>query len=76
MVALEVENEPGGLANILSVLEQAKVNLEYMYGFTLPREGKGLLAFRFDNPDSAITALQKNGLNPVTRVDLFRDAAE
>lgn len=76
MVALEVKNEPGGLANILSVLEKARVNLEYMYGFTLPREGKGLLAFRFDEPDAAIAALQRHGLSPVKRVDLFREAGE
>ena len=72
MVAIEVADEPGGLAKILVMLEQARVNLEYMYGFTLRKEGKGVLAFRFDDPDRAIAALQKNGINPVRSVDLFK----
>jgi hypothetical protein len=72
MVALEVADEPGGLAKILMTLEQARVNLEYMYGFTLKKEGKGVLAFRFDDPDSAIAAMRKKGLNPVSSVDLFK----
>src|ERR1035438_7385729 len=31
MVAIEVADEPGGLADILVTLETARVNLEYMY---------------------------------------------
>jgi hypothetical protein len=72
MVAIEVADEPGGLARILGALEKTGVNLEYMYGFTLHEEGKALLAFRFDDPDRAIGALQKKGINPVRSVDLFK----
>jgi len=72
LVALEVADEPGGLAVILDTVEKARVNLEYMYGFTLSKEGKGVLAFRFDDPDRAIAALRKNGINPVRSVDLFK----
>jgi hypothetical protein len=72
MVALEVADEPGGLARILETLEKAGVNLEYMYGFTLRKEGKGVLAFRFDDPDAAIAALQKQGISPVRSVELFK----
>ena len=72
MVAIEVADEPGGLAEILVTVEKARVNLEYMYGFTLKKEGKGVLAFRFDDPDRAIAALQKKGINPVRSVDLFK----
>jgi hypothetical protein len=71
LVAIEVANEPGGLADILLALEAARVNVEYMYGFTLRAEGKGVLAFRFDDPDSAIASLLKAGINPIRRVDLF-----
>jgi hypothetical protein len=72
IVAVEVADEPGGLAEILETLEKAQVNLEYMYGFTLRKEGKGVLAFRFDDPDRAIAALQKKGISPVRNVDLFK----
>lgn len=72
MITLEVADEPGRLSEILAVAEKAKVNLEYMYGFTLAKENKGLLAFRFDDPDKAAEALLKKGLNPVKSVELFK----
>ena len=51
MVAIEVSDAPGGLAAILTILEKTGVNLEYMYGFTQLKEHKGMLLFRFDQPD-------------------------
>jgi len=45
-------------------VEKARVNLEYMYGFTLKKEGKGVLAFRFDDPDRAIAALAEEEHQP------------
>ncbi len=72
LVAVEVADKPGGLAKILVTLEKARVNLEYMYGFTLRQEGKGVLAFRLDDPDRAIAALRKKGINLVSSVDLFK----
>ena len=72
MVAVEVADEPGGLAKILTTIEKAKVNLEYMYGFTLKQEGRGLLAFRFDDPDSAAAALRKQGIATVESTELFK----
>jgi hypothetical protein len=72
MVAIEVADKPGGLAEILETLEKARVNLEYMYGFTLKHEGKGILAFRFDDPDRAVEALQKKGFTPVGSAELFK----
>lgn len=73
LVALEVSDEPGGLAGILAVLEKNRVNLEYMYGFTQRHEGRGLLLFRFDDPDHAIEILRGHGVNPVSNVELFRN---
>ena len=72
MVAIEVTDAPGGLSAILGAVEKTRVNLEYMYGFTQKKAGTGLLLFRFDDPDQAIEALQKKGINPVRSVELFR----
>jgi len=72
MVAIEVSDAPGGLSDILAALEKTHVNLEYMYGFTLRKERKGMVVFRFDDPDCAIEALQKRKINPVRAVELFR----
>lgn len=76
MVAVEVPDRPGGLGDILKTLEKARVNVEYMYGFTLKKESKGLLAFRFDDPDRAIEALKKKRINTVASVELFKRISE
>ena len=38
MVAVEVPDQPGGLAKILDVVEKAGLNVEFMYAFTEKRE--------------------------------------
>ncbi len=71
MIAIEVSDAPGTLAEILSALEGSRVNLEYMYGFTQRNGGNGLLLFRFTDPDRAVDALQRKGINPVRSVELL-----
>lgn len=72
VVAVEVADKPGGLAELLAVFERAGVNVEYMYAFTLKQGDKGLLVFRFDRPDPAVEALRQAGVNVVGEVELFR----
>jgi hypothetical protein len=71
VVAIEVPDQPGGLVAILQALEQVGVNVEYMYAFTMKRENKGILVFRFDKPDAAIDVLQAKGFNVIDSVDLY-----
>ena len=72
VVALEVSDQPGMLAEILEVVERAGVNVEYTYAFTSKQENKGLLLFRFSDPDAAIRALQAARISVVGTVDLFK----
>lgn len=72
VVAIEVPDQPGGLAALLEVLEPAGINVEYMYAFTLRQSDHGLLVFRFDRPDAAIEALQHAAVNVVDPIALFK----
>ena len=74
MVAVEVSDQPGGLAKVLAVVEKAGLNVEFMYAFTEKRENKAVLVFRFDDPDNAIRKLQSGGVNVVASVDLLKQA--
>ena len=62
IVAVEVEDRPGGLAQGLKVLVENGINVEYMYGFVERKADKALLVFRFDEPDKAIQILQDNNI--------------
>jgi len=78
VIALAVGHYPGGLANILDTLDDAGLNIEYMYGFCqhLGCEKQGLdsaiIVFRFDNPDSAVATLQKKNIRIMGSEELFR----
>jgi hypothetical protein len=72
VLAIEVPDQPGGLARVLVALEKAGINLEYMYPFSLKHDSKGLLLFRFDDPDKAIGVLQKSKINVVGNAELFK----
>ncbi|MDD2710189.1 MAG: ACT domain-containing protein [Verrucomicrobiae bacterium] len=71
VVAIEVADQPGGLAGILEALEGENVNVEYMYAFTVKQSNKGVLVFRFDHPDHAIKALKKHRFNVLGQVELY-----
>ena len=62
VLAIEVADQPGGLAQVLSALEGTPVNIEYMYAFPFSRGGKAVLIFRFGDPDAAIKVLQAKGV--------------
>jgi hypothetical protein len=70
VLAIEVSDRPGGLADVLRVIEQAGVNVEYMYAFTEKRDDKAVLIFRFDDADAAVEALKHSDVNLVSNVDL------
>lgn len=73
VLAIEVPDRPGGLADVLLAIEKANINVEYMYAFAEKRNDKAVLIFRFEDADAAIAALdhsEVNVLGPVDLVDL------
>jgi hypothetical protein len=73
VLAVEVTDQPGGLAQVLSALEGSPVNIEYMYAFPFGHRGKAVLIFRFADPDAAIAVLQSKGV-PVLSGDVLLKA--
>lgn len=76
VVATEVADQPGGLADLLVALEDAEINIEYMYAFTVRREDRAVLIFRFEDPDAAVATLQEKGFNVVGGVELYERATK
>jgi hypothetical protein len=71
VLAIEVADRPGGLAEILGPIEAAGLNVEYMYAFSSARSDKAVLVFRFSDADAAIEKLKVAGVNVVGSVDLL-----
>ena len=71
VVAVDVDDQPGGLAKMLAILAEAGINIEYMYAFALRRNVKAVLLFRFEDPDAAIEALEKAGIGVIQEEELY-----
>lgn len=63
VVAVEVPDQPGGLAGILGVLGEAGINVEYMYAFVEKATDKAVVIFRFEDVDGALVVLKKSGIS-------------
>lgn len=72
LLAIEVEDHPGGLAQVLQALEATDVNIEYMYAFTEKLNERSVLVFRFDDPDKALEKLASTDINLVSQIDLYQ----
>jgi hypothetical protein len=72
VLALDVTDKPGGLADLLDILDEAKLDIEYMYAFTSGTRGqKAALIFRFADPDVAIKVLGKHNISILTAEMVF-----
>ena len=70
VVAVEVDDQPGGLVRLLDCIGSHGVNIEYMYAFTSSRQDRAILIFRFDRPDDAIEQLRSCDINIVRDQEL------
>ncbi|GFK95537.1 hypothetical protein NNJEOMEG_03403 [Fundidesulfovibrio magnetotacticus] len=65
VVAVEVDDRPGGLNAILQVLSAGGVNVEYMYAFVQQSSKTAIIVFRFDKTDQAIELLGQKGIRVI-----------
>lgn len=70
IVTVEVPDRPGGLVNVLKVLAEHEINVEYMYGFLEKCSDNALMVLRFDDPDKAIRALTENDVRVVRKNEI------
>ena len=61
VVAAEIDDTPGSLANLLRPLRDANINVIYMYAFIGSTTDKAIMIFRFSDNDLAIEVLKKGG---------------
>jgi hypothetical protein len=72
VLAVEVPDEPGGLANVLVPLHDANVNIEYLYCFVEKSGESAIVVFRLERLDDAIRALQAGGFTVMQEQDVYR----
>lgn len=71
VVAAEVPDRPGGLAEILRLLSAEQINVEYMYAFVRSPAESAIMIFRFDDPAKALDVLRRKGIRTLPGKDLY-----
>ena len=71
VVAVEVVDKPGGLHFILETLQNADINVEYMYAFVQPSPNQIIMIFRFERVQEAVDLLQEKGIGVVDGKTLY-----
>ena len=72
VIAVEIEDHPGGLDRVLTVFEQAAINVEYMYAFVEKTRSNAIVIFRINDMDKALSSLKTAGI-PVVGDDVLRN---
>jgi hypothetical protein len=72
VLAILVNDRPGGLADVLGTLEGTGINIEYMYAFSDVRGDEAILIFCFADTDVAIARLQAAGIKLMASKELLK----
>ncbi|HPO49703.1 MAG TPA: ACT domain-containing protein [Spirochaetota bacterium] len=73
VIAIEIEDAPGGLSKILELLNSNDVNIEYIYATIEKVKNKAIVIFRIEEKDKAREVLSKNGINIYEMRDIINN---
>ena len=68
--AVEVPDRPGGLAEVLGVLADASVDVEYMYSLFTHREGNAYMVMRVSDDPKFLSTLGDRRIKLMTQEEL------
>ena len=70
VIGIKISDKPGGLAQALSALDKANINVEYMYAFMMCCENGAYVVIRVADNNSAKLALESAGLELMSEEDV------
>ena len=68
--AVEVPDQPAGLANLLAVLAENHIDVEYMYSLFTHRDGCAYMVLRISDEEKFVTALNAHSIKVVGAEEL------
>jgi len=71
VLGVAIPDEPGGLNNVLRILSEAQINVEYMYAFLGGKDVEhAYMIFRVEDRKAAVAALAAHGVHCVDQDEL------
>ncbi|MBR5286970.1 MAG: ACT domain-containing protein [Clostridia bacterium] len=72
VIGVAIPDEPGGLNRVLSILSDAKINVEYMYAFLGGKDAAhAYMIFHVHDAKAAVAALGEKGIACICQADLM-----
>lgn len=71
VLAVEVPDHPGGLADVLEVIGSAGANVEYAYCYVEPGGAAAIDVFRVEDPSGVTEALKGAGIRVLSADDVY-----
>ncbi len=71
VIAIAIEDKPGGLAKVLDILSNNSIGIEYMYAFVGKDGAHALLILRVENPEKAVDTLQKAKIRTLSSKEVY-----
>ncbi len=72
VLAIAMDDAPGGAVGILHLLSEAGLNIEYMYACVGRQSGKALMVVRTDDIELAEEILHRGGYGDINPADVYR----
>jgi hypothetical protein len=70
VIAVEIPDQPGGLAQIVELLNRHGLNIEYCYAFVSKRGDNAVVILRIDNAEGAIRTLGEGGARVLSSAEV------
>lgn len=70
VIGVKISDEPGRLSEALQVLDENKINMEYLYAFLVRTEKHAYMVIRVEDNAAAEKALINAGFKIVTEADI------
>lgn len=70
VLAVEVPDRPGGLGDVLKILKDERVSIEYIYSFIKRNSDKALILFKTEDPGKAASVLKTAGIRLYTNEEI------
>jgi hypothetical protein len=72
VIAIGVEDKPGGLSKALEILEAHSIGIEYMYAFVGKKSDEALVLLRVEDCSKAVEVLTKGGIEVLSSDKVYK----
>ena len=71
VIAIAVEDRPGGLANATQALYDNDIEIEYMYAFNARKEEKGFVVMKTSAPENSLEVFKKADIATLSEKEVY-----